>query len=87
MPAQVAGKVNLLFPGLFNECWLYVNGDLVAHRPFEEPWWRQDYKFEWDVDVTGAIKAGRNTITLRGVAPHHFAGMFRRPFFYRLNGP
>ena len=85
--AQTAGKVSLMFPGLFNECWLYVNGALVAHRAFKEPWWLADYKFEWDVDLTGVLQPGRNTITLRGVCPHHFAGMFRRPFFHRPSKP
>ncbi len=85
--AQTAGKVSLIFPGLFNECWLYMNGALVAHRAFKEPWWLADYKFEWDVDLSGTLKPGRNTITLRGVCPHHFAGMFRRPFFYRPSKP
>ena len=82
-PEQTTGKVSLMFPGLFNECWLYVNGALVAHRAFKEPWWLADYKFEWNVDVTGQLTPGRNTIALRGVNPHHFGGMFRRPFFYR----
>ncbi len=72
-----------MFPGLFNECWVYLNGELVHHRAFSEPWWRNDYKFECDVDVSGKLKPGRNTITLRGYNPHHFGGMFRRPFLYR----
>jgi len=72
-----------MFPGLFNECWLYINGELVGYRAFTEPWWRNDYKFEWDVDVAGKLKAGRNAISIRGYNPHHFGGMFRRPFVYR----
>jgi hypothetical protein len=79
----IAGEVHLLFPGLFNECWLYLNGALVGYRPFPEPWWRNDYKFEWDVNVAGKLKVGRNTIALRGLNPHHFGGMFRRPLIYR----
>jgi hypothetical protein len=80
---QTGGNVRLLFPGLFNECWLYVNGEMAAYRPFPEPWWRNDYKFEWHVDVSGKLKPGRNTLTLRGCNPHHLGGMFRRPFLYR----
>jgi hypothetical protein len=45
-----------MLPGVFNELWLYVNGDLVAHRKYEEPWWRNDYKLEWDVEITGKLK-------------------------------
>src|SRR6185436_11406144 len=29
-PAAASGKPHLRFTGLFNECWLYVNGNLVA---------------------------------------------------------
>jgi hypothetical protein len=82
LPA-LRGSIHLMFPGLFNECWLYMNGRFAAHRPYEEPWWKTDYRFEWDVDVSQSVRPGRNVIALRGFNPHHFAGMFRRPFMYR----
>jgi hypothetical protein len=82
-PDQAGGAAHLMMPGLFNEAWLYVNGVLVAHRDYKEPWWMCDYKFEWDVDVTGALKSGQNVIALRVYNPSHFGGMFRRPFLYR----
>jgi hypothetical protein len=81
--AQAAGELHLLFPGIFNESWLYVNGTLVAHRTIKDPWWKSDYRFEWDADVSGRLKPGKNLITVRGANPHHFGGMFRRPFVYR----
>ncbi len=80
---QTAGKVHLMFPGLFNEAWLYLNGEMALHRDYSEPWWLSDYKFEWDVDLSGKLKPGHNVIALRGFNPHHFGGMFRRPFLYR----
>ncbi len=87
MEIQDAGKkTHLLFPGLFNECWLYVNGNLVAHRAQDPIWWMNDYKFEWDVDLTGKLKPGANTITMRLHNPHHFGGIFRRPFLYVPTG-
>jgi hypothetical protein len=79
---QVRGPIRLMFPGLFNEAWLYVNGESVAHRPYKEPWWLTDYRFEWDVDLSGRLRKGSNVIVLRGFNPHHFAGIFRRPFLY-----
>ena len=45
-----------------------------------------DYKFEWDVDLSGQVKAGANTIAVRMHNPHHFGGMFRRPFLYKPAG-
>ena len=64
-PGQLRGALRLRFPGLFNECWLYVNGREVAHRAQNAIWWRNSYKFEWDVDLTGRLTAGRNTFALR----------------------
>ena len=81
--ADVDGGTRIMFPGLFNEAWLYVNGAAVAHRDYKEPWWQSDYRFEWDVDLAGRLRPGVNTIVLGGFNPHHFAGMFRRPFLYR----
>ncbi len=82
---DIQGNVHIMFPGLFNECWPYVNGQQVAHRENYKPlWWFNDYKFEWDIDLTGKLKPGRNTIALRFYNPHHFGGMFRRPFIYRV---
>jgi len=82
---DVQGNVHIMFPGLFNECWLYINGVQVAHRENYKPiWWFNDYRFEWDIDLTGKLKPGENTIALRIYNPHHFGGMFRRPFIYRL---
>lgn len=82
-PDQVKGPVKWMFPGLFNECWLYINGKEVAHRDTYKPmWWINDYRFEWDVDVTGRLQPGKNLVALRIHNPHHFGGMFRRPFLY-----
>ena len=83
---QVRGKVHLLFPGLFNECRLYVNGTEVAFRPQGNIWWLNDYAFEWDVDLSGKLQAGKNTLALRANCEHHFGGMFRRPFLYVPRG-
>jgi hypothetical protein len=80
---NAGGKIHIRFPGLFNECWLYINGALVAHRTQSPIWWRNDYKLEWNVDLTGKVKSGANTITLRVHNPHHFGGIFRRPFLYQ----
>lgn len=80
---QIKGNIHIMFPGLFNECWLYVNGHQVAHRENYKPlWWHNDYRFQWDIDLTGKLKPGKNTIALRIYNPHHFGGMFRRPFLY-----
>ena len=84
LPAgEARGKGHLRFPGLFNECWLYVNGKEVGYRKQGKLWWLNNYAFEWDVDLAGKLKAGKNTIALRANCEHHFGGMFRRPFLYQ----
>jgi hypothetical protein len=83
---QTVGDARFMFPGVFNECWLYINGELVAHRPFPERWWHADYRFQWDVEIKNKLRPGKNLITLRGRNPHHFGGLFRRPFLYRSTG-
>jgi hypothetical protein len=77
------GTVHIHFPGLFSEAWLYVNGYLVAHRPQNHIWWHNNYRFDWDVDLTGRLQTGVNDLTLRIHNTHHNGGLFRRPFMYR----
>jgi len=84
---ETAGAVHIRFPGLFNECWLYVNGEPAGHREQGTLYWLNDYRFEWDVDLSGRLKAGKNTLALRCDCVHHFGGMFRRPFLYRKIAP
>ena len=55
----------------------------VAHREFKGVWWMNDYRFEFDADVTGKLQEGSNSLVVRLNNPHHFGGLFRRPFVYR----
>jgi hypothetical protein len=79
---QAAANAHIMFPGLFNDCELYVNGIEAARRGFKEPWWLGDYRFEWDVALNDKLHQGRNAIALRCHNHHHMGGMFRRPFLY-----
>ena len=85
-PEQTDGSVHIRLPGLFAQCWLYVNSYLVAHRPQNDLWWHNDYRYEWDVSLTGKLKPGQNDFTLRTYNKHHVSGMFRRGFLYRRKG-
>jgi Domain of unknown function (DUF4838) len=81
-PDQAAAAAHIMFPGLFNDCELYVNGIQAAQRGFKEPWWLSDYRFEWDVALNDRLHQGPNAITLRCHNYHHMGGIFRRPFLY-----
>lgn len=71
-------RLHLVLPGLFNESWLYWDGNLLAHRPQKSLWWLNSYDFCWDVDLGD----GRHWIALRNRVGLRMAGIFRRPFFY-----
>ncbi len=85
--SQADGGVHIHFPGLFSEAWLYVNGYLVKHRPQNHMWWRNSYRFDWDVDLNTYLLEGVNDITVRVHNTHHNGGLFRRPFLYRPVSP
>jgi len=84
LPSEVDRQsIHLMFPGLFNEATLYINGKEIARRTGYHPiWWLNSYEFEWDVALAGVLRPGRNTFALRIDNPHHMGGMFRRPFLY-----
>ena len=79
---DVEGDAHVMFPGLIGEAWLYVNGELVAHRQQRSMWWYNDYSFKWDVPLAGRLQKGGNLVVLRCKVEHHMGGMFRRPFLY-----
>ncbi len=81
-PADRTGKVRLMFPGLLQSCRLFVNGQSAGDRWQKPLWWLNDYKFQWDVDVTSRLRDGVNDIALTCSCAHHMCGMFRRPFLY-----
>ena len=80
--AQANASPHIRFPGLFNNCELYVDGVEVARREIEDLWWLNDYRFEWDVSLQDRLRAGDNAIALRCHNSNHMGGMFRRPFLY-----
>jgi hypothetical protein len=66
-----------MFPGLFNDCELYVNGIEAARRGFKEPWWLSNYRFEWDVALHDRPHQGRNAFALRCHNHHQMEGCSR----------
>jgi hypothetical protein len=85
VPARFRGRpVTLLAPVVETEGWLWVNGDYVGHRPYQEAYIRPN---ELRFDVTSALRPGqRNVITLRvntGLAPANAAsGLLSRILLY-----
>ena len=77
---QAGAAPHIRFPGLFNECWLYINGKRVAHRKQGKLWWLNDYRYEWDVDLTDKLEPGNNTIALRCNCEHHLVRSCTAPW-------
>ena len=66
--------------GVFNEGWVWVNGQYVHHEPHKVWWW---WNHTFDIDVTDAIKPGKvNQITVRVWNKAELGGMLRRGFFF-----
>ena len=81
--SDVQGQIHLMFPGIFNESWLYINGKLVEWRKQKPLWWQNDYSFQWDVDLEGKLEPGVNSVFVRTRINQNPSGIFRRPFLYR----
>lgn len=80
------GNWSIVFPGLFNEAWLYCDGRLLSRREQRSLWWGNDYKFQWRVDLPEFKTKSPHRFTLRVPMTVHAAGMFRRPFLIGSDG-
>lgn len=79
---QAKQPLRLMFPGLFGACRLFVGGEEMARREQSALWWHNDYRFQWDVDLSGELKAGTNRVALACRTDGHLGGLFRRAFLY-----
>ncbi|MCQ4190042.1 HAD family hydrolase, partial [Methylocystis suflitae] len=59
-PGDAESNPHIRFPGLFNECELFVNGKETAKRRQHPLWWHNDYRFEWDVPLRDRLHSGLN---------------------------
>ena len=54
--------VILYAPIVEAEAWCWVNGEYIGHRPHQDPYIRPA---QMELDVTKAIRPGKNQITIR----------------------
>lgn len=86
--SEASSALRVRFPGIFNDAFIYVNGQLLGQRQLPHAlWWANDYRFEWDVELSGHVKPGVNRLDLQLDIANHFGGIFRRPFIYRVVAP
>ena len=58
-----------------------MNGQYAGHREWKL-WWAGRKELEMDVDVTGKLKAGRNTVAIRVWNSTETGGLLRRGFIW-----
>jgi hypothetical protein len=63
VPQWAAGKsVKLYCPAVETEAWAWANGEYVGHREYREAYIRPN---EMDLDVSAAVRPGKNLIAVR----------------------
>jgi len=82
-PGAPTGKQAKLFlPAFVNQGWAWVNGRYVGRTNYQQAWFRPQ---EMDVDVSSALKPGKNVIALRVLCLEEYFGangLYERPFLY-----
>jgi hypothetical protein len=82
IPADAVNKpLHLHLGGVMNEGWVWINGNYVGHRPWKL-WWAGRAPLEMDVELTGKVKAGRNTLAIRVWNSSEPGGLIRRGFIW-----
>jgi hypothetical protein len=85
IPADAVNKpLNLHLGGVLNEGWVWVNGQYVGHRAWKL-WWAGREPLEMDVELTGKVKAGPNTVAIRVWNSSEPGGLIRRGFIWSPN--
>lgn len=70
--------------GIINEGWVWINGQYAGHKSHRIWWYGRD-ALEFDVDVTGKVKAGDNVLTVRILNDAEIGGLYRRGFVWAPN--
>jgi hypothetical protein len=84
VPASAVGKKVMLYSTVLEtEGWVWVNGQFIEHRPYAAAYIRP---YPLDVDVSSALRPGKNTIAIRvntslGAA-QEASGLLSRLFLY-----
>lgn len=80
-PAAAENPARLRLNGVMNEGWVWINGHYAGHRPWKL-WWAGREPLEMEVDATGKLQPGKNSITVRVLNTAEHGGLLRRGFLY-----
>ena len=67
-------KVELIFGAVDESCDIWVNGELVLHRPFDIKKTPNQWKESFKIDITGQVKRGQKNILVVKVGNKYGAG-------------
>jgi len=79
VPAKFKDRPVRFTSEAINEAWVWVNGEYVGHKP-HEIWWMGNAGFE--LEVTKAIRPGKNTIAIRVWNDAEIGGLLNRGFLW-----
>ena len=83
-----ADQFFLNFGGVFGSMQIWIDGVLVADRPYQDPWWYNAYNQYFDIDITGAVTVGEsNELVIRVDNDFEWGGIYRRIFAWSLSEP
>lgn len=79
---QPGSRVHLVFEGVDETCWVWVNGQLVGGQDIGSTGWDKPFR----LDITRAVRPGENRLAVR-VENIAFAGGIWRPVFLEIIPP
>ena len=84
VPKRFAGRpIKVNFGGVCGEVLVWVNGRFAGYQPYPRPWWYNQAKQNYDIEVTDALKVGgENEIVVRVRSDDNWGGIFRRVFLW-----
>ena len=78
----------LNFGGVFGSMQIYIDGVLVAERPYQDPWWYNPFNEFFDIDISGSVTPGQsNDLVIRVDNDFEWGGIYRRIFAWSPDEP
>ena len=82
-PDEAGADLQLQFPSVFSDMWVFLNGEMVAYRrPFTG--WNRNWDWPYECTLPAdLLKEGRNRLFVRTSSSIGAIGTFNRPFLYQ----
>ena len=65
---------------------IWLDGKLVAERPYKDPWWTNFHNTNFDIDISEAVTPGKESVlVIRVQNDFEWGGIYRRVFAWSPN--